>query len=413
MTAELLNELLSTPVGPKRPKHRDRVEDFTNAIEIVGDLLTATLRDRSGVVNEGRALKYIEDEGQDPAKWEVVSWYKVEYGPLDPVFKNGEPVLDDEGEVVTKPRMESVKFTFRRRTEAEEAAEIPLDDLLAGIKQYRPVRTLPTGDHGFLVLLGDMQFGKMDGDGPEGTVQRTIECINKAADALLRFRLMGYDIGHIHIAWLGDHVEGFVSQGGATAWRTRLTLTEQIRLTRRVMQHALLTFAPLAEKLTMAAVPGNHGETVRFAGKGITRYDDSHDTESLIANADAVALAPEKFSHVQFLVPDNDQLTIVTEVAGTVIAHAHGHQWTKGKHIQWWQEQAFRPGSIFHDAHLLVAGHNHQEFVDTWDHRLFLQVPALESESTWYKNRRGPQGAPGLVVAVTKDGATDLRQVIR
>lgn len=413
MTDDLLAELLARPVGPEGPTHRARQEeDFTRKIEVTGNTLIATLNDKAGLVNAGRALKYIEDEGQDPNEWEVSTWYKVEYGPKDPVFdQNGEPVTDESGEVVTKPRMESVKFTFKRRL--IEGAAVPIDDLLAEIKTYRPVTVLPDGDYGFLVLLGDMQFGKADADGPQGSLQRTIDCLNRAADALVRYRLMGYQVGHIHIAWLGDHIEGFVSQGGTNAWRTSLTLTEQIRLTRRVMLHALLTFAPLAEKVTIAAVPGNHGEAVRFGKSGVTRFDDSHDTEALIAVADAAAMSPEKFSHVGFLVPESDELVVLTEVAGTIIAHAHGHQWSPGKHLEWWKGQAFKHGSLMHDAHLLVAGHLHHEFVDSWDHRLFLQVPALEAESTYYRHRQGPGGDPGIVVALTKDGRTDLREVIR
>ena len=80
--------------------------------------------------------------------------------------------------------------------------------------------------------------------------------------------------------------------------RTQLTLTEQVRLTRRVMLRALTTFAPLAERVTMTAVPGAHGEAVRLVGGGATPHDDSHDTESLIAVHDAVALHPEAFARV-------------------------------------------------------------------------------------------------------------------
>jgi hypothetical protein len=266
------------------------------------------------------------------------------------------------------------------------------------------------GGHGFVVALGDMQFGKVDGDGVVGTVERTIRCLDGAMDLLQVYR-QRYDIGHVHIAWLGDHIEGFNSQGGANAWRTVLTLTEQIRLTRRVMLHAAMGFAPLADKLTMAAVPGNHGEAVRFEGGGITRYDDSHDTEALVAVADALHIA-KGYEHVQCLVPDTDELTVVTEVAGTVFAHAHGHQWRPDKHMEWWKGQAFHnPGLAA--AHVLLSGHYHHERVDTDGPRLSLQVPALESESTWWRHKTGTIGAPGIIVGVTKDGRFDHREVVR
>ncbi|MFG2170332.1 hypothetical protein ACGFMO_02930 [Streptomyces niveus] len=202
------------------------------------------------------------------------------------------------------------------------------------------------------------------------------------------------DIEHVHIAWLGDHVEGFVSQGGANSWRTQLTLNEQIRLTRRVMLHALLTFAPMVSRLTMAAVPGNHGEAVRFMGKGVTRYDDSHDTESLIAVKDAADLNPERFGHVEFYVPDTHELTVVVECSGTVVAHAHGHQFRPGKHFEWWKGQAFGRQSAVQQAVLLLAGHLHHEHVDSDGPRTFIQPPAIESESTWWRHAKGTTGAP-------------------
>lgn len=389
MTDLLTQELLEKPVGKAiTPKADTSEPTFTRKIELSGSTITAEIVDTSA--NEGTALAYLQEEGQDPDDWEVTGFRKIKYGA----------------------GMESVRFTFRRRANVGSIAKADLDELFREVKRHRPVKVRPHGDHGFLVLVGDMQFGKIDGDGVEGTLRRTVECINEAANTLAWYRHR-FDIGHVHIGWLGDHIEGFVSQGGANVWRTPLTLNEQIRLTRRVMLHALTTFAPLAEKVTMAAVPGNHGEAVRFSGKGVTRYDDSHDTESLIAVADAAALNPAAFGHVEFFVPETDELTVVTEVAGTVVAHAHGHQWRPGKHIDWWQGQAFRPGSPMHDADLLVAGHLHHEFTDSWDWRQFIQPPAMESESTWWKHAKGAGGAPGLIVAVTKDGRTDIKEVVR
>lgn len=390
MTADetLLDALLATPVGPQAPIPIP-AGDFTRELRLNGTSATATIRDQVGRVNEGTALEYLEQEGQDPSLWEVVGFRKVQYGRVD------EP-------------MESVTFTFRRKPEARP--ERDLTELLSVIETYEPKMSGETGSHGYLVLLGDMQFGKGDGDGPEGTLRRTIECLNKAADLLATHR-QRYDIGPVHIGWLGDHIEGFVSQGGSNAWRTTLTLTEQIRLTRRVMLHALTTFAPLTTELTMAAVPGNHGEAVRFGDHGITRYDDSHDTESLIAVADAAALTGA-FDHVRFFVPDQDDLTVSVEVAGTRIAHAHGHQWRSGKHWEWWRAQAFHNPSLA-AAHVLVAGHLHHELTEGDGDRLFMQVPALESESTWWKLTRGSTGSPALMTGITKDGRIDAREVIR
>lgn len=389
----LLEDLLAMPVGPLLPA-KPRQADMTREIEVTDSTVTATLVDEPGVVNEGTALEFLESEGLDPKEWDVTSFRKSEWG--DP----------------ENPK-ESVSFTFKRSRLADLAEKLDLDELLPPIQAHTATRKpRADGEYGAIIALGDMQFGKIDGDGIAGTLERTISCLNNAADRIELLR-DHYDIGHIHIAWLGDHIEGFVSQNGNNAWRTPLSLNEQIRLTRRVMLHALLTFAHSATAVSMAAVPGNHGEAVRFGAKGITKYDDSHDTESLIAVSEAAHMNEEAFGHVRFYVPDNDELTVVLEVAGTRVAHAHGHQWKPNQHFNWWKGQAFNIKSAMHDADLLLAGHTHHEFVDTDGPRKFLQVPALESESTWYRHQKGTDGDPGIVLAITKDGRTDHTEIIR
>ncbi|QNE75346.1 hypothetical protein F0344_12600 [Streptomyces finlayi] len=396
MPGSLKDELLAKPVGPSIPPRQTVPEkDFTRQIEVSGDEAAVTVRGETFEENESAASAVLQGQGLDPAEWTVTGLRSSEW-----TMANGETGL-------------STRFTFARAGTSSTGERPPIDDLLAAIKTHgtEPAFTEIEGDHTFIVALGDTQFGKIDGDGIEGTITRTIACLNAAADRLSWYRER-FNIEHVHIAWLGDHVEGFVSQGGANTWRTQLTLTEQIRLTRRVMLHAVLTFAPMANRLTVAAVPGNHGEAVRINGKGTTRYDDSHDTESLIAVQDAAKLNPELFGHVEFFVPDTDELTVVVECSGTVVAHAHGHQWRPGKHFTWWQGQAFNRESAMHQADLLLAGHLHHEHVDSDGPRTFIQPPAMESESTWWRHAKGTTGAPGLIVAVTKDGAVPVKEVV-
>ncbi|MFE9254007.1 hypothetical protein [Streptomyces sp. NPDC006879] len=390
----LKDELLAKPIGPSVPaRTTDPDRDFTKQIEVTGDQAAVTVRGPADGVDEDAATAYLRTQGLDPAEWRATGFRSSEW-----TMANGDTGV-------------STRFTFARQGLVEQT--YPIDDLLEVIERAALTPTIADteGDHTFIVSLGDMQFGKIDGDGVEGTLARTVECLNAAADRLSWYRER-FAIEHVHIAWLGDHIEGFVSQGGANTWRTQLTLNEQIRLTRRVMLHAMLTFAPMVNRVTMAAVPGNHGEAVRISGKGVTRYDDSHDTESLIAVKDAADLNPGLFGHVEFFVPDTDELTVVVDCSGTVVAHAHGHQWRPGKHFEWWKGQAFNRESAMHQADLLLAGHLHHEHVDTDGPRTFLQPPAMESESTWWRHAKGTTGAPGLIVAVTKDGRVPVKEVV-
>lgn len=381
-----LDDLLKAPTAAPIGKAKPEIE-LTHSIAVTKNTVEAEIRAPEGSVNEGTGLEYLKEEGLNPDEWEATHFRKIKYGA----------------------GMESVKFSYRRVAFGLEGP--PVSELLGAVKRGRAKADRPTGDHGFIVAIGDLQVGKLDGDGVEGTVARAVACIDRAAALLLAYRKR-FSIGHVHVAWLGDHLEGFVSQGGANTWRTQLPLSDQIRIVRRLMLYAAEVFAPLAERVTFAAVPGNHGEPQRFNSKGVTRYSDSHDTESLVAVSEACAMNPKAYGHCEFYVPTGDDMTVTLDIAGTTVSHVHGHQFRPGKHFQWWQGQAFG-GGLVADADLLLAGHLHHFHVDTSGPRMFLQVPALESESTWYKLATGTPGDPGIVVAITKDGLTSPTEIVR
>ncbi|MGW8743577.1 hypothetical protein [Streptomyces sp. NPDC055794] len=394
---DLLDDLLSAPTAPPLPARQvDPDSDFTRQIEVSGDAAEVTVRGPEGIDPQSTAADVLRAHQLDPAEWEVTGFRSSEW-----TMASGEPGV-------------SARFSFgRRKATAADEAQLDINELLQVFDEapgFVPLQL--DGEYTYIVALGDMQFGKIDGDGYAGTLKRAIECIDKAASLLEVYRSR-FEIEHVHLAWLGDHVEGFVSQGGANTWRTGLTLTEQIRLTRRLMAHAIIKFAPQVARLTVAAVPGNHGEAVRPNGKGVTRYDDSHDTDALISVSEALGWAGEEFAHVEVYVPDTDELTVVVDCSGTVVAHAHGHQWKVGKHFDWWRGQAFDKTSAMHTADLLLAGHLHHEHVATDGPRTFVQVPAMESESTWWRHRTGTRGAPGLMVLVTKSGEVPVKEVVR
>ncbi|MFI1799883.1 hypothetical protein ACH427_21360 [Streptomyces sp. NPDC020379] len=397
MTDTLLADLLAAPTAPPTlTGQADPDRDYTRQIEVSGDAAEVTVRGPAEMDPDSSAADVLRAHRLDPADWEVTGFRSSEW-----TMPSGDPGV-------------SARFSFSRR-KGMPAERPSLDELLAVFDQPAPpvrVAQDTEGEWTYVIALGDMQLGKIDGDGPEGTIRRAMDCIDKAADLLSEYR-MRFAIDHVHIAWLGDHIEGFVSQGGANTWRTQLTLTEQIRLTRRLMAYAVMKLAPLASRLTVVAVPGNHGEAVRPGGKGVTRYDDSHDTDALVSVGEALALAGEPYAHVEVYVPDTDELTVVVECSGTVVAHAHGHQWRAGKHFEWWRGQAFDKTSAMHTADLLLAGHLHHEHVDTDGPRTFVQVPAMESESTWWRHRTGTRGAPGLMVMVTKGGEVPVKEVVR
>lgn len=387
---EDLAKLLATPpqptVAPFRPpaawtpRREVGLEDAT---------IVSEPRKSEGGARDQESL--IREAGLDPADWEVAGYRSGEW-------------QSPSGEY-----LESYKLDLKPRAAARGG--VALDDLLAIVGQaepHGPMEQFGGGQRAYVHAGGDWQLGKMDLDGPAGTVARITASIPRSLE---RMRMLG-EFEHAHIAFLGDCVEGFVSQGGANTWRTTLTLTEQIRLVRRLMLAHVIAFAPLVNKLTVVSVPGNHDEAVRLGGKMGTRADDSFAVEALHAVADACAQNPEAFGHVEFFTPKVDSLTVTTEVAGTIITHAHGHQYRDGKHFEWLDGMAGnrQPEG---EADILLGAHKHHLIIQERGPRTFIQAPAMEGESTWWRNRTGQGGAPGVITFTTTRGRIHDMEVLR
>jgi predicted phosphodiesterase len=328
----------------------------------------------------------IREADLDPDEVEVVG---------DPQIRGWDAAVGN-GEV---RRMRYFKITIRRRT-----LKVDLDGLVKAAKRVSKNRkTSETGNSAFLVALGDLQLGKADGDGVEGTVQRFIDTTRAAVDRYERIA----DGSPIYLAHLGDCIEGFQSQGGANAWRTTLTTTEQVRLYRRLLIEQVKAFSAVAPRLVVCGVPGNHDE----AHRPLHTYGDSWAIDSIAAVRDALDLAGT-YDHVTLHAPARDELTLTLDIAGTVVSMAHGHQFGRGVDgwRQWWkgQQMGRQPAA---DADILLAGHYHHLRVER-ESRTFVQVPALESESTWFRHRKGGVSQPGIVTMVVGGGRWHSLEVL-
>jgi hypothetical protein len=324
----------------------------------------------------------------DPEEFEVVE--PVQYRAWD--------APTGEGNV---QRLYYYRATIRRRRERSR----PVEEILEAIGRKRPKRPEPTGEPGpsYVVASGDLQLGKPDGDGTEGTVQRFLDKTDLAVDRLKDLRRIGRSIDEITLPWLGDCVEGLVSQGGAlaAAGRLDLSMSEQLRVYRRLMLHQIQTFAPLASRIVVPVVPGNHDEVER-AGKVVRRYDDSWAVEGAAAVADALRLAPG-FDHVHFVFPGRDELTITLDVAGTPVGFAHGHQFGRDA-VKWWSGQAHGMQPIG-SATLLLAAHLHHLRVEQTGAKSFIQIPAIDGGSTWWRHKTGQDAPAGMVTVTVGSGS--------
>ena len=262
-----------------------------------------------------------------------------------------------------------------------------------------------TGTGVFNFQAGDQQIGKIDGDGTEGTIQRFLESID-VAKAEYRSLRKRRNIGGINLMFPGDCIEGVVSQKGKNQWRTDLTVTEQIRIFRRLLMRAVEEFAPLSDNVWLRVVNGNHDEAQRQQN---TRPDDGFATEQAIAVADALEINPGRYGHVKVEVPPLDQSWMTVESFDTIYTIAHGHQWRRGKAMDWLANQALHATNVS-ATHLLVHGHEHRWTVDTNGARKIICSPAYDGGSTWLDN--GSHGLRGGLSYVSNGSdVTDMRLV--
>jgi predicted phosphodiesterase len=258
-----------------------------------------------------------------------------------------------------------------------------------------------TGDKGFVFAVGDLQLGKSDGDGTAGTVKRYMQSVQNAVDKVHRFQ---DEIGPIHLSFVGDLIEGMVSQGGRQARRTELTTTQQVQLLQELFIYTIKAFAPLTDVLTIDSVPGNHDQAQREPVS--TDPSDSWAVQALAS----IQLSlkefgdPYLFGHVSFGIVPYDEDTLTRFVAGTKIVQVHGDQWNKGKHWDWLKGQVFNRNSPMVGVHVLIHGHNHTGMVEQENDMFTIRTPSFESESNYYRRRAGSTGNPSAVTFLTKDG---------
>jgi hypothetical protein len=275
------------------------------------------------------------------------------------------------------------------------------------IKKWRPPRAAKpaTGDLTAIYAIGDTQWGKDAGDGTAGTVGRVRRALSEALLRQQEIKKRG--VGPIALPQMGDCIEGTVSQGGRIMGRLDLDLTSQIRVGRRVLMEWVKAFAPLTNELIIPVVPGNHDETTRQV---IVDPMDSWQVEIVQQVLDICKENPD-LAHVTGRFPERDNTTLAVNFSGTMVGFAHGHQLRDPQ--KWWQGQALGDTPVG-QADVLITAHYHHYAVKQFNHRLWIQTPALDGGSFWFSDRTGMGGRtpPGIVSLVVGEGYDPRRDLV-
>jgi hypothetical protein len=279
-------------------------------------------------------------------------------------------------------------------------------DLEAVVKRAKSRPAAATGPHVMVFQASDLQLGKRaSGGGTEAIVERYAESV-EAARREFKSSLRRLGVEAIQISMPGDCIEGAVSQNGKNlGYLTESTVPEQVRVLRRLMLHTVEVFAPLVPRVYLDVVNGNHDQAQRTLNSW---PGDGWATEAAIAVDDALKMNPASFGHVQVRVPDQWQghMTVpVGEEEGTqtVVTVAHGHQWRRGKGMDWWASQAHnrQPAGA---AQVLQCGHHHEWHLESSATKVLVQSSTFDTGSDWFREKTGAEARRGGLVYLLRAG---------
>lgn len=370
-------------VSSPQPKYRNGVAQWVPGMDLghdEGEVRTVP-RYVGDSVDEPEDADLMRELGVDPEQWEIIArresrWQQSDGGKF----------------------LRAYRISVRRRS--RRTGDLPVEAMNEILSKFRPIqRNFDTArfdwdNRVFVIPIGDLQVGKIDGGGTEALIDRFAQLV---AEAKQRLQIAG-GVKRLVLPWLGDCIEGIISQGGRLATRLDVSVTEQVRIYRRLMLHMIAELAPEATHVIVPVLPGNHDETTRqFA----TDVIDSWAVEGASAVQDALELAG-RYSHVKFLYPKPEELVVTLDV-GTedkpfVLGFTHGHlAGSPARALDWWKGQS-HGRQLAGQADMLFTGHFHHLRVEaTGGGRTWVQIPAFDGGSNWFRRSKGEDEPAGLV----------------
>jgi predicted phosphodiesterase len=277
-----------------------------------------------------------------------------------------------------------------------------LEQLLDGITKWKPGKVLEvSGDLTAVYSMGDTQYGK---DDTPAIIDRVLRSFDAAVDHH-KYLAKKYPIAQIALPQLGDCIEGMTSQKGKVMGRHDIGVSEQVRVGRRMLLAQIKALAPFGN-IIVPVVPGNHDEVQRFL---VGRPEDSWQIDVVAQVEDICKENDFLRDRVEFRYPAADDSTLAINLSGTLYGMAHGHQ--ARDLIKWWGGQAMGRCSVA-QADILNVGHYHHYHSQSVGPRLFIQNPAMDNGSAWFRDKSGLESAPGIVSLVVGEGFDPRRELV-
>lgn len=297
----------------------------------------------------------------------------------------------------------SYKFEIQRKTSGET---VDLPTLYQEIKNSKlwvttmEVKSPKNPNRTLVVPFSDLQAGKVGSRGDsKDLVARVMEKKDKLQDYIAQQ-------GCSEAVFLdgGDVVESFenTAQQGFT---NDLSIMQQLDLAGTLEQEFISLLAHTHDKVTVGGVPSNHSAWRK--GKDILgRPSDDWGLFLLKQIQKAYKLAPEAYSHVEFVYPGDWEKGLSIPVQGLDIGLVHGEDSSLAQMEHWWAKQVHGNSPIA-DADILITAHYHTLGLKpsgrsrkTGKQKYWIATPTLDNGSDWWANKSGSDSDPGLMAFV-------------
>lgn len=308
----------------------------------------------------------------------------------------------------TKDGESNILRAYKAKVVPRRTKELALPYVSQRLKRIKKVRTTTIDDpyQTLVFSVADIQLGKTDSVNPHtGAIEhRGIDVtLDRLAYLPSMLEQKWKDVKRdgaeaIALTFLGDMVEQCSGHYDEQLYRSGLNRTEQ-------MEHVADGFDLLIEAAASFGVPvavipvgGNHGQGNRRDNKNITDNADNDDI-AIMRNLYRAFDKSGKYENVSWHIPHHE-LHQTIELSGTHLGLAHGHQFrnygSQGAWA-WWKGQMLGRDAIG-SADILISGHYHHLRVENpSDGRVWIQMPALEAGSEYFRNGTGEHFKKGSV----------------
>lgn len=286
--------------------------------------------------------------------------------------------------------LRSYYFKHRPRT---STLDLPSLYAAARKRSVKPA-VQSSAEHVTIVALSDVQAGKTGARGgtPE-LIDRLVEKREKLT-AHLKTRKPGSTV----LAECGDLFEGFES-GGNPDFTNDLSLAQQMDLAGTELYEFIKVLSKHGH-VDVLAVTSNHTSWRR----GKLNLGRPSDDLGLFVHRQVEKVALAAGLDVSWTFPAPYDESVMFDVNGTRLGMVHGNQFGAGKAIEWWGRQA-HGGQPVGSADVLISGHYHNLTIQptgrnpyTGRTKWWVQCPTLDNGSDWFRNIKGEDSDPGLLV---------------